>query len=425
MNPFSGYGNVVEPDRFIGRKREIRDIEERILKNKAYGSVAIIGEARIGKTSLMNYSFSKEADALARDKKVVVSINSIARLNFTEPDEFFVYLIKMADKCLRRYSDYSAGSQCEAVISSKNFATLGLFEYLEAVKRSGFRLIFLLDEFDGIRQIFADAPNAFHSLREMGYNDKCKVAFVVTSRLGIEQIELSCTGISTLISIFTLINLGLMSEKDIRSLINARLNETNIHFTEEEIEEVLKVAGCYPFFVEMFCFHLFNEKLNDPDVPAKTQMERAINRARPEFFKNFDNFRTRLGEERFNHLLRYSSNPGGNVNCLNDFISLGHLIRDLDDRSSPRLRPFCEMYTQYLVQQEGYSPPPLIDTLSDREVEVLRLVALWKTNKEIADQLCVTENTVKTHAKNIFQKLEVTGRAEAVDRARELGLLKP
>ena len=49
-------------------------------------------------------------------------------------------------------------------------------------------------------------------------------------------------------------------------------------------------------------------------------------------------------------------------------------------------------------------------TLSEREVEVLRLMAKGSANKQIASDLSITESTVKTHVANIFQKLEVSHR---------------
>ena len=65
----------------------------------------------------------------------------------------------------------------------------------------------------------------------------------------------------------------------------------------------------------------------------------------------------------------------------------------------------------------------LIEPLSRRELEVLRLIALGKTNPEIARQLVVAPGTVKAHAAHIYTKLDVSNRTQAVARARQLGLL--
>lgn len=63
--------------------------------------------------------------------------------------------------------------------------------------------------------------------------------------------------------------------------------------------------------------------------------------------------------------------------------------------------------------------------LSDREIEVLKLVARGLANKAIATQLSISENTVKYHLKNILQKLNVRNRTEAVSQAFRTGLVEP
>ncbi|MDQ4045720.1 MAG: LuxR C-terminal-related transcriptional regulator, partial [Chloroflexota bacterium] len=66
----------------------------------------------------------------------------------------------------------------------------------------------------------------------------------------------------------------------------------------------------------------------------------------------------------------------------------------------------------------------LPEPLSEREREVLRHIAAGLTNREIADALFISAETVKKHTGNIYGKLGVRGRTEAVARARELDLLE-
>ncbi len=68
-------------------------------------------------------------------------------------------------------------------------------------------------------------------------------------------------------------------------------------------------------------------------------------------------------------------------------------------------------------------PQPLIEPLSERELEVLRLAAEGLSNQEIADRLVISVGTVKTHVHNILGKLDVRGRTQAGARARELDLI--
>ena len=66
---------------------------------------------------------------------------------------------------------------------------------------------------------------------------------------------------------------------------------------------------------------------------------------------------------------------------------------------------------------------PSTSNLSEREYEVLNLMADGQSNQEIADQLFVSLNTVKTHISNIFAKLDVQRRTQAIQKARELNLI--
>ena len=65
----------------------------------------------------------------------------------------------------------------------------------------------------------------------------------------------------------------------------------------------------------------------------------------------------------------------------------------------------------------------LFEPLSEREIEVLQLIAEGLTNPEIAARLYLSLNTVKVHTRNIYGKLDAHNRTQAVARARALGIL--
>ena len=67
--------------------------------------------------------------------------------------------------------------------------------------------------------------------------------------------------------------------------------------------------------------------------------------------------------------------------------------------------------------------PPLTEPLTDRELEVLQLMSDGLTYNEIAAQIMVSLNTVRTHFKNIYSKLYVHKRSQAIAKARELNIL--
>ncbi len=89
------------------------------------------------------------------------------------------------------------------------------------------------------------------------------------------------------------------------------------------------------------------------------------------------------------------------------------LLAPVLDREPPPARPGVS----------DQAPPLVVEPLSEREREVLRHASGMLSTAEIAGQLYISANTVKTHLRNIYRKLAATHRGEAVRRARQLGLI--
>jgi ATP/maltotriose-dependent transcriptional regulator MalT len=111
------------------------------------------------------------------------------------------------------------------------------------------------------------------------------------------------------------------------------------------------------------------------------------------------------------------------------FLDEGAPMTELLGRLARGAAPDVRGHAEHLLSAASRSsaPPPTVgvfdDELSDREREVLRLLATELTGPEIASQLYVSVNTLRTHTKHIFSKLDVNTRRAAVRRAAELGLL--
>jgi LuxR family maltose regulon positive regulatory protein len=90
-----------------------------------------------------------------------------------------------------------------------------------------------------------------------------------------------------------------------------------------------------------------------------------------------------------------------------------------------KLLALCKADAQQGEDTSSLPPPaqPLLEPLSPRELEVLQLMAQGHSNQEISERLFLALSTVKGHNRNIFGKLQVQRRTEAVARARTLGLL--
>jgi LuxR family maltose regulon positive regulatory protein len=122
--------------------------------------------------------------------------------------------------------------------------------------------------------------------------------------------------------------------------------------------------------------------------------------------------------------------PGGFVRI---FIDEGPPVAELLSEAAARgvapdyvgkLLAVCEV-EEHKNKEESALPQsqPLFEALSQRELEVLRLIAKGLSNQEIGQRLFLSLNTVKGHNRIIFDKLDVQSRTEAVARARQLGML--
>jgi DNA-binding NarL/FixJ family response regulator len=91
---------------------------------------------------------------------------------------------------------------------------------------------------------------------------------------------------------------------------------------------------------------------------------------------------------------------------------------------------FAPAVTRRLIERfaslgEPSAPPEAVETLTAREVEVLRLLARGRSNAEIAAELVLSEHTVKTHVAHVLAKLDLRDRIQAVILAYECGLVRP
>jgi LuxR family maltose regulon positive regulatory protein len=114
--------------------------------------------------------------------------------------------------------------------------------------------------------------------------------------------------------------------------------------------------------------------------------------------------------------------PGGYVRT---FISEGQVMRQLLETISKQKRD--SDYLEVLIQ--AFSKEPinqlfgLVEPLSEREMEVMTHLATSLSVPEIAEEMILSPNTVRSHIKNIYSKLEVNRRMDAINKAKELRLL--
>ncbi|MFC1873956.1 LuxR C-terminal-related transcriptional regulator [Chloroflexota bacterium] len=141
---------------------------------------------------------------------------------------------------------------------------------------------------------------------------------------------------------------------------------------------------------------------------ALATLERALSLAEPEGY-----VRTFVDEgEPMAKLLRLAASRG---------IAKKYVKKLLASFQRPILG--AESQLKVLPDEGAVALSPVIESLSERELEVLRLIVAGMSNREIAEKLIIGEGTVKTHINNIYSKLDVQRRTQAIAQARKLRLL--
>ncbi|GAP09418.1 ATP-dependent transcriptional regulator [Bellilinea caldifistulae] len=107
------------------------------------------------------------------------------------------------------------------------------------------------------------------------------------------------------------------------------------------------------------------------------------------------------------------------------FVSEGQTLRELLSKARPAAPRFVDSLLELTDKPLAPKSSPedeLLNLLSEQEIRVLKLIAAGKSNREIAAELVISVGTAKWHVHNVLQKLGVTNRAQAIIRARDLGL---
>src|SRR3972149_1969874 len=170
-NPFADYGNIIRGDRFIGRKDSLRVIENRIIRPREAGNLAVIGEPRIGKSSLVYKAIIERKSELIASKVLPIWINLAT---FDRADMLFRSLVTSCVDEMEETNLLSESIQYYVRRALENELSWNegygrIQRFFEKVRQSGYRIIFILDEFDHARNLFKGNVSGFQGLRELSY----------------------------------------------------------------------------------------------------------------------------------------------------------------------------------------------------------------------------------------------------------------
>jgi LuxR family maltose regulon positive regulatory protein len=171
---------------------------------------------------------------------------------------------------------------------------------------------------------------------------------------------------------------------------------------------VTETAGWTALAIEILALQAIAYQMQDDTNRAMATLERALALAEPGGF-----VRVFLGlDDPMAQLLRQAAGRGIAPDYVRRLLAaLGAETKDQGQRTAGE------------ELSSVASPSSLIEPLSERELEVLELIAAGCSNREIAEELVVAVSTVKSHINNIYRKLDVSSRTQAVARARGLNLV--
>ena len=295
INPFSDYGTIVYGERFIDRHDGLRVIENRVTRPAEPGNLAIIGDHRIGKSSLVYHSIMARKNDLLKKKHVPIWVNLAT---FDQPSKFFRSLVTSSFdeiESLGWMTDTiniaAKRALQEDVCWSEGYGRIQ--RYFEKVRIAGIRVFFILDEFDHARHLFKDNISGFQGLRELSYRPEWRVPFITTSRRSLQSIELQTRAISTLEGIFQSYYLGMFDEDGIQEFF-ARLSSAGIEIMPQIRESILFYCSGHPYLLEMLGYEiveLFRE--------TKTvEIDQAMKRVEQSFINHYEHMLDVLNEDK-------------------------------------------------------------------------------------------------------------------------------
>jgi hypothetical protein len=264
VNPFSDYGNIVYGERFINRRDSIRVVENRVIRPREPGNLVIIGDYRIGKSSLVYHSVMERKNDLLKERRIPIWINLAT---FDRASVFFRSLVTSSYDELDSLGWLSdeIKSVTERALQDEVSWSEGygrIQRYFEKVRRTNTQIVFILDEFDHARSLFRGDISGFQGLRELSYRPEWRVNFITTSRRSIQSIELQSQSISTLDGIFLKHYLGMFDENALEEYFE-RLSSVGIAVTPQIKDRFLFYCGGHPYLLEMLGYEvveLFREK---------------------------------------------------------------------------------------------------------------------------------------------------------------------
>ncbi len=387
-NPFADYGGIVHGDRFIGRQESLSVIESRLIHPREPANLAIIGQPRSGKSSLVYQALIERKEQLIEKTLIPIWVNLST---YQQSEAFFQSLVNEYLEELEDLDGINEGIQraadraCEDQLSwSEKYRKIQRF--FKKVRETGYRLLLILDEFDNARNLFKDNVSDFQKLRELSYQPELGVTLITTSRRSIKTIELQAGDISTLSETFRRHYLAMFDDEELQVFFR-RLASAGVEVSEGLKSDVLSYCGGYPYLLDM----LGCEIIEICQKGQETNVEKAVSQIAQALFGHYHHIVDLLEEdESLDGLLQILFGPVIDVRqeTVNEFLGYG-LIQETDDGTYVG---FSEHFHEFLQ-------------LIERKIGVGDLWPIWRDTEKTLRQW-ITTTMIDKYGERWVEQLE-------------------
>jgi len=243
-NPFTQQTMIRDAEQFVGRRAELDQISNLLKKMQG---ISLVGERRIGKSSLLYHIFLTGQSRLGEE--MVFAYTDFPGVK--DEKSFYQCLCEQLGRTGDKFSDLQ-----------------------DTVRKR--RVVFCLDEFERVMRSPAFSRDFFDTLRSLAQSDN--LALLIATEHPLSELSLTKQiATSPFFNIFRQIEMGLFTPEEALEFIHNGFDEANTEITENETERVLRLAGRFPFFLQLACYCLFEMKIG-----RAKEWERAFRRdARP------------------------------------------------------------------------------------------------------------------------------------------------
>ena len=264
-NPYADFGTTITGRRFIGRSDELRTIENRVFGMQAYGSLAVIGLPRIGKTSLIFEAVRRAAPRAMELRHVVVQANVGAFATF---DDLLKSVIEdLAEEVRSRgFETPLIEKRMENAVDSPGFNFNSIRTVFKALRQENIRPVCIFDEFDAGRRVFRGTPHCFHWIRELCSNPEFKAAVVLVTKRRLQDVaRLAGHDSDYWANVLMSLSIKPLSDAEVAIFFD-RLTEEGIVLGDAERSEVVALCGGHPYLLDAFAFHAWEDTKRGKEV---------------------------------------------------------------------------------------------------------------------------------------------------------------